>query len=140
MSTSRNSDCLYRVESASVGAEERAALPALLHPVFLNPLFQPVKRVFLFPQCHHQPQGDQSKTQQHCFRGVGATLAQSHEAFFSRCAMAACMRWAASRKLSSEIMLYRSNTLRVRCPEISIATPSGIPARTQFRTAVRLRS
>ena len=37
-------------------------------------------------------------------------------------------------------MLYRSNTLRVLCPDSFIATRSEMPARTMFRTAVLRRS
>ncbi len=46
----------------------------------------------------------------------------------------------AERRSSSETMLYRSKILRVRWPEISIATRSGTPARTIFLTPVRRRS
>lgn len=41
---------------------------------------------------------------------------------------------------SAETMLYRSKTERVRWPEISIATRSGVPALTMFRIAVRRKS
>jgi hypothetical protein len=37
-------------------------------------------------------------------------------------------------------MLQRSNTARVLCPLICVATRSGIPARTELRTAVRRKS
>ena len=37
-------------------------------------------------------------------------------------------------------MLYLSNTLRVLCPLIVIATRSGMPLRTMLRTAVRRQS
>jgi len=37
-------------------------------------------------------------------------------------------------------MLYRSNTALVLCPDILMATTSGIPARIIFLTAVLLRS
>jgi hypothetical protein len=43
-------------------------------------------------------------------------------------------------KIPSLVMLYRSNTDRVFCPLIFIATVSGTPARTKFRTPVRRRS
>ena len=43
---------------------------------------------------------------------------------------------AASRRSPALTILYRSNTLRVLCPVICIATRSGMPARTRFRTAV----
>ena len=48
----------------------------------------------------------------------------------------ACARLLADRPAR----LYRSNTLRVLCPVICMATRSGIPARTRFRTAVRRKS
>jgi hypothetical protein len=37
-------------------------------------------------------------------------------------------------------MLYLSNTSRVRCPVISIATTCGTPERIRFRTAERRKS
>jgi hypothetical protein len=43
-------------------------------------------------------------------------------------------------QIAGETMLYRSNTLRVLCPVICMATRSGMPARTRFRTAVRRKS
>ena len=46
----------------------------------------------------------------------------------------------ASRKSASLTMSYRSNTLRVLCPVNCMATFSGTPARTRFRTAVRRKS
>ena len=47
---------------------------------------------------------------------------------------------AAAVKSPFAQMLYRSKTERVLWPVISIATRSGIPARTKRRTAVRRRS
>jgi hypothetical protein len=51
-----------------------------------------------------------------------------------------CCLWAASLRSVSLTMLYRSNTALVLCPEIIIATLSGIPDRTMLRTAILLKS
>ena len=56
------------------------------------------------------------------------------------CPRASSSRRAASRKSPGDTMLYRSNTERVLWPVIIIATRSGMPARTRFLTAVRLKS
>jgi hypothetical protein len=47
---------------------------------------------------------------------------------------------AASRRSPGDTMLYRSETERVLWPVIVMATRSGMPARTRFRTAVRRKS
>src|ERR1700691_2378308 len=47
---------------------------------------------------------------------------------------------AASRRSSCDVMLYRSNTDSVLCPEIFIATLRGTPARMRFRTRGLRRS
>ena len=49
-------------------------------------------------------------------------------------------RRATSHKSAGLTMWYRSNTLRVRWPVTVMATRSGTPALTRFRTAVRRKS
>src|SRR3954462_2324249 len=49
-------------------------------------------------------------------------------------------RRPASRRSPTLTILYRSNTLRVLCPVICIATRSGMRARTRLRTAVLRKS
>lgn len=46
----------------------------------------------------------------------------------------------AFRRSASLTMLYRSKIERVLCPVMVMATRSGIPTRTRFRTVVRRRS
>jgi hypothetical protein len=55
-------------------------------------------------------------------------------------ACSAASFWTASRWSALDVMLYRSNTLRVLWPDKVIATCSDTPARMRLRTAERRRS
>src|SRR4029453_6290861 len=56
------------------------------------------------------------------------------------CPGRAAMRAVAAFRSSGATMWYRSNTLRVLCPVIIIASFSGVPSLTMSHTAVRRKS
>jgi len=74
------------------------------------------------------------------FSALRALIGQSPQSLRERRRGGSLTRSMACRRSASLTMLYRSNIARVQWPLTCMATRSGTPARTMFRTAVRRRS